>query len=184
MIHCAEKGGRSAPQAFGLLAKTIASLSIGTVAFGSYFAATGGGGGVPIDQAVAEANSNNYDIYRFGNAQGPAKLRPGDDYELNTKGLIDPQNPTNPEFKGASVYRDPYHAEVKALDLTGVLWRTGMQTVVTADGLSIVADGRDVKPDSSNPVGHHTIFPTVQMTPDDFEQRVRSLPWVRSGRVR
>jgi RHS repeat-associated protein len=173
-----------APQAFGLLAKTIASLSIGTAAFGSYFAATGSGGGVPVDQAVAEANSNNYDIYRFGNAQGPATLRPGYDYYLNSSGSIDPQNPTSSTFTGASAYRDPFNAEVKALGLSGVLWRVALQNVQSADGLSVVPDGRDAKPNSTLPTGHHTIFPTVQMTPDDFEQRVRSLLWVRSGRVR
>jgi len=173
-----------APQAFGLLARTIAWLSIGTIAFGSYSAATGAGGGVPTDQALAEANTNNYDIYRFGNAQGTAKLRLNDDYDLNSRGMIDPQNPLSETFKGASAYRDPYSDQVRALGLSGVLWRVGFQSVLIADGLSAVADGKDVKPDSSNPVGHHTIFPTIQMTPDDFEQRVRSLPWVRSGRIK
>jgi len=173
-----------APQVFGLLAKTIAWLSIGTIAFGTYFGATSGGGGVPTDQAVAEANSNNYDIYRFGNAQGPAKLRAGYDYYLNSGGLIDPQNPMSSTFAGASAYRDPFHNDVKQLGLNGVLWRVGLQNVLIADGLSVIADGKDVKPDSTLPTGHHTIFPTIQMTSDDFEQRIRSLPWERSGRVK
>ena len=125
-----------APQAFGLLAKTIAWLSIGTIAFGSYSAATGAGGGVPTDQALAEANTNSYDIYRFGSATGGiAQPRIDDDYVLNSRGLIDPQS-FNPEFayRGASAFRDPYKS-----GLTGVVYRTGFQEVAVADGLAVVS---------------------------------------------
>ncbi len=91
---------------------------------------------------------------------------------------------TSSTYKGASAYRDPYNDQVKALGLSGVLWRVGFQRVLIADGLSVVADGRDAKPGSPNPVGHHTIFPTIQMTVVDYGQRIQGLPWIRSGRVK
>jgi hypothetical protein len=171
-----------APQVFGFFAKAIAFLAIGTVALGSFSAATGSGGQVPIDQAVAEANSSNYDIYRFGNATGGiAPLRLGEDYDLNSRGRIDPQS-FNPNFtyKGASAFRNPYTTK-----LTGVVYRIPLQQVVLADDLGVVEDGNDVIPNSPRQAGHHTIFNTVELSPDEFEQRLRALPWIRvPGRIK
>jgi len=120
------------------------------------------------------AQSNNYDIYRFGNAQRTAPVRPGQDYDLNGRGSIDPQNPLSGSYKGASAYRNPY-----IVGLTGVVWRTSVQNALGADGLSIIPDGSDVMPGSGFPVGHHTIFPTVEMSPVDFDQRILNLNWIR-----
>ena len=171
-----------APQAFGFFAKAIASLTVGTVALGTTLAVTGGGGQVPTDQALTEASTNNYDIYRFGSSTGGiAPPRVNDDYVLNSSGRIDAQSfNLNFSYKGASAFRDPYKS-----GLTGVVYRVPLQEVSVAQGLGVVADGVDVFPNSPNRVGHHTIYPTVEMTPDDFDQRLRSLPWVRvPGRIK
>ena len=50
------------------------------------------------------------------------------------------------------------------------------------DGLSIVADGIDVVPDSTHGVGHYTIFPTREMTVSEFNELYKSLHWKYRGK--
>jgi hypothetical protein len=86
------------------------------------------------------AQSNNYDLYRFGNAQRAAPVRPGQDYDVNGRGNIDPQNPLSGSYKGASAYRNPY-----TVGLTGVVWRTSVQNALGANGLSVIEERRKAR---------------------------------------
>ena len=43
-------------------------------------------------------------------------------------------------------------------------------------------DGLDVIPDSPHGVGHYTIFPTKEMTVNEFNELYKSLPWQYGGK--
>jgi hypothetical protein len=44
-------------------------------------------------------------------------------------------------------------------------------------GLSVVADGQDVRPDSISQPTHYTIFPSQRMTWEMFIELFGKLPW-------
>ena len=165
-----------APQTFSVLTRAIAFLLVGTVAVSSLRVA--GSQDLP-DEEIAK--SQNYDIYRFGNAAGPATLRNGIDFDLNDRGLVSPQNPSIGfgKYKGASAWRNAYTAGA-----TGVFFRIPIFAVQNPlFNLDVVEDGEDVMPGSSFPVGHHTIYPTREMSYTEFDTQVKALGWVRSGKL-
>ncbi|HAE6952190.1 TPA_asm: hypothetical protein GNB46_004648 [Salmonella enterica subsp. enterica serovar Infantis] len=49
------------------------------------------------------------------------------------------------------------------------------------DGLGIIHDGRDV-PGGYMSVGHSTVFPTRDMTTDEFNKLLASFPWEYGGK--
>jgi hypothetical protein len=53
-----------------------------------------------------------------------------------------------------------------------------LQAVYDANGLGVIADAAKFAPKIPIEAGHHTIYPTEGMTFEDFDQRIRSLPWV------
>ncbi len=61
---------------------------------------------------------------------------------------------------------------------------TGVKTgdIIVTDGLSVVADGQDVKPSSPHPQTHHTIYPSRRMTVQQFIDKFLGLPWQLAGR--
>jgi hypothetical protein len=66
-----------APQTFSFLTRAIAFLLAGTVALASINVVRSPNGGDLPDEDIAQ--SANYDLYRFGNAQGPGSPRLGTD---------------------------------------------------------------------------------------------------------
>lgn len=50
------------------------------------------------------------------------------------------------------------------------------------EGLSVIADKKDVLPNSTHGIGHHTIYPTIKMTVDEFNRLFKSLPWKYGGK--
>lgn len=162
-----------APQTFTAFQKGVAFLLIGTAALGTAIGTGGTGNQVPIDQEVAEASQGNYDIYRFGNSTRLYDLKAGQDYILNARGLIDPQDPaTNPDYRGASAFRNPWRS-----GLTGYPYRISLQAIYDANGLGVIADPQKF-PDVPAAAVHHTIYPIEEMSFQDFDERIRSLPWV------
>jgi RHS repeat-associated protein len=167
-----------APQVASGFQKAVAYLLLGTAALGTAAGVGGTGNQVPIDQEVAEASQGNYDIYRLGNSTKLYDLRQGADYTLNTQGLIDPQNPAmNSDYRGASAFRDPWFRPWPKYP-TGYAYRIPLQAIYDANGLGVIPDAAKFAPDVPVGAGHHTIYPTEQMTPQDLDQRIRSLPWV------
>ena len=57
-------------------------------------------------------------------------------------------------------------------------YRIPLQAVYDANGLGVIPDAAKFAATVPVGAGHHTIYPTQQMTPQDFDQRIRSLPWV------
>src|ERR1700722_1876628 len=167
-----------APQVASGFQKAVAYLLLGAAALGTAAGVGGTGNQVPIDQEVAEASQGNYDIYRLGNSTKLYDLRQGADYTLNTQGLIDPQNPAmNSDYRGASAFRDPWFRPWPKYP-TGYAYRIPLQAIYDANGLGVIPDAAKFAPDVPVGAGHHTIYPTEQMTPQDLDQRIRSLPWV------
>ena len=52
------------------------------------------------------------------------------------------------------------------------------------DGLAVVADGRDVYPESEHEETHHTIYPTRDMTVQEFQNLRNSFQnaWKHKGK--
>jgi RHS repeat-associated protein len=111
-------------------------------------------------------------IFAFGNKTAPRAPRIGKDIHPDANGMVGPTNP--PE--GASAF-----ADVTKSGLTGPFHGITLGDVWAADGLSAVADGRDVKVGSTNPETHYTIFPTRQMGAQEFIDKFLNLPWQLAG---
>jgi RHS repeat-associated protein len=167
-----------APQAFSFLTRAVAFLLTGTVALASVQVAKSPNSNDLPDEDIAQ--SANYDVYRFGNATGPGTPRLGIDYILNSKANIDAQNPyADPNYRGASAYRDPFKS-----GLHGKFWRTPIFNLQSVPGLAVIEDGMDARGDSSLPVGHHTIYPTQEVSPVGFEQLILLAGWTYSGNIK
>jgi hypothetical protein len=50
------------------------------------------------------------------------------------------------------------------------------------EGLAVIADGRDIAPQSHHGPTHHTIYPTALMTFQRFVELYLGLPWEYGGR--
>ena len=115
------------------------------------------------------------DIYSFGNKSSPRGARPMQDFGVESfDSIVGPEH--GPLPKGASnvlnVNDAPLNGHYHILP-------AGTQM---PDGLDIVADGIDVVPNSPHGVGHHTIFPTREMTVNEFNELFKSLPWQYGGK--
>ncbi|HEY6388091.1 MAG TPA: RHS repeat-associated core domain-containing protein [Candidatus Acidoferrum sp.] len=167
-----------APQTFSFLTRAIAFLLTGTVAVASVQVARSPNSSDLPDEDIAQ--SANYDLYRFGNAQGPGTPRLGTDYVLNGRGNIDAQNPyTDPNYRGASAFRNPFTS-----GLHGTYWRAPIFSLQAVPGLAVIEDGMDTRVGSSLPAGHHTIYPTQEVSPVGFEQLILQAGWTYSGKVK
>jgi RHS repeat-associated protein len=114
------------------------------------------------------------DLYAFGNTTGPRPPRPGKDIFPNSFGNIGPEAPPLP--LGASTFGDPNMAP-----LSGPYHRLPAGTELPS-GMSVVADGVDIIPSSTNPPTHYTMYPTVSMPYGDFSKAFTSLPWSYVGK--
>ncbi len=64
--------------------------------------------------------------------------------------------------------------------MTGHYWSL-TASIILPLGIGIVADGRDVNPSSEHGPTHHTIYPTVPMSLDRFNDLMRTMPWRYAG---
>jgi hypothetical protein len=127
---------------------------------------------------IEPATTVPVDVYAFGNAHEPrppriTDLKPGQlpDLPVDAEGMVDP---AAGEPCGASTFGDPSMAP-----LSGHYHRLPAQTQLP-DGLGIIADGVDVG--GNLPPTHYTLVPTRRMTPEEYLQLYRRLPWHYAGK--
>ena len=114
-------------------------------------------------------------IYSFGNKSAPRGARPKQDFDVeNFDSIVGPE--IGPLPKGASNVLD-----INSAPLNGHYHMLPSGTQMP-DGLDVIADGIDVIPDSPHGVGHYTIFPTKEMTVNEFNELYKSLPWQYGGK--
>jgi RHS repeat-associated protein len=123
--------------------------------------------------AIDHQTTSPVDLHAFGNRTAPRDPRPDPDMEI-VDGQFVAQAPPLP--RGASTFGDPQQAP-----LSGQYHRLPAGTELP-DGFAVVADGSDVVPNSPHPPTHHTIYPTRDMPPDEFQQGFRDLPWEHAGK--
>jgi hypothetical protein len=88
--------------------------------------------------------------------------------------MVGPESPPLP--LGASTFADPFRSR-----LTGHYHRLPAGTPLP-DGLGGVADGVDANPMSHHGPTHHTIFPSVQVSMEQFVELFKNLPWEYAGK--
>ncbi len=139
------------------------------------------GNGYGNSAASSETNpagdnaSTSEDVYSFGNKNAPRGARPQQDFNVNdNKSLIGPER--GPLPKGASNVNN-----VNKASLTGHYHKLPAGTKLPR-GLGIIADGSDVNPNSSHIPGHYTVYPTQEMTVDEFNTLYKGLPWQYGGK--
>lgn len=123
------------------------------------------------------ANTTGGDLFAFGgNPAGsqpfPRGPRAGIDIDVSN-GAVSGQRPPAPQ--GASTFIDPARAP-----LTGHYCRLSAGTPLPA-GFDVCADGADVG--GTMPWGHRTVYPTVDMTFDEFAGGFRQLAWQYGGKI-
>src|SRR6478752_5964490 len=113
------------------------------------------------------------DLHAFGNATSPRPPRidnPNGKSDLTTTdGKVQPST-----SQGASTFGDPSKAPV-----SGNYHKLPAGTQLP-EGLGVVSDGKDVG--GSHAPTHHTIVPTREMTPEEFNEKFQSLPWQKAGK--
>jgi hypothetical protein len=132
----------------------------------------GGGGSVPRPRA----NVTPENLHAFGNTTQPRGARTGD-FSVTTGDSIVGRNSGNLP-QGQSLTNNP-----QATGLTGH-YHTLPSGTPLPDGIGIIADGRNVIPGSPRAPGHYTMFPTREMTLNEFNGLFHSLPWQYGGRIR
>ncbi|MBA7847214.1 hypothetical protein HV213_14230 [Klebsiella sp. RHBSTW-00484] len=110
----------------------------------------------------------------FGNKSGPKGIRESD-LAPNEHGLL-PSQTGKARPQGKSVTRTPQESKLKGH------YHSLPEDVKMPDGLDIKHDGRDMPGGYMSP-GHSTIYPTRDMTPDEFNVLFNSLPWEYGGRI-
>jgi hypothetical protein len=121
---------------------------------------TSGGGGTPEN------------VSAFGNKSGPRAPRAGTDIEV-VDGNVSGQTP--PGVKGASTFTDPLRTSLSGH------YHTLPAGTTLPKGLGIFADGEDVG--GTQPWGHRTIYPTEDMTFQEFTDLFLNLPWQYGGKL-
>ena len=120
-------------------------------------------------------NKTPEDIYSFGSKSGPRGARPQQDFGVNDgNSTVGPEKSSLP--KGASNVNNPDNAP-----LSGPYHKLPKGTVLPK-GLGIKADGSDVNPNSPHVPGHYTIYPSQEMTVDQFNRLYKGLPWQYGGK--
>lgn len=112
----------------------------------------------------------------FGNSKKPKGPRVGKDIPVDSNGMVKSQ--AGKEFPdGASVLID---TRVEKSNLEGHYYSIPEGTPMP-DGLGIKRDGVDVITGSDRGRGHATIYPTRDMSIDEFKELFDSLPWEYVG---
>lgn len=123
------------------------------------------------------ATTTGEDLFAFGGSPSgsypfPRGPRAGIDIGVSN-GVVSRQKPPGPQ--GASTYIDPTRAS-----LTGHYYRLPGGTPLPK-GFDVFADGADVG--GTMPRGHRTVYPTVDMTFDEFVSGFRQLGWQYGGKI-
>jgi RHS repeat-associated protein len=125
------------------------------------------------------------DLFATGNASGPRppriegyNLKPGQKSDLSpgSDGLLRPADPP----KGASTFADPSQSSIFENNHHHKL----PKGTVLPEGIGVIADGKDVNPRSPHGKTHHTIFPTRAMSPEEFAEKLKNLPWQPMGKYK
>jgi hypothetical protein len=115
------------------------------------------------------------DLFAFGGkTTGPRPPRPVEDFVAEPGSLVGPESPPLP--RGASTFGDVTQAPLK-----GHYHKLPAGTELPP-GMGVVADGPSVVPNSPHQPTHHTIYPTVPMTVEDFTEKFLNLPWQYGGK--
>jgi RHS repeat-associated protein len=119
------------------------------------------------------------DLSAFGKKTGPRdpriqgyNLKPGQTPDMvpDANGMVGPTEPPT----GASTFADPNQAPV------GGHYHTIPAGTELPEGLGVNPDGSDVG--GSQPPTHNTIYPTQEMTPEEFVDKYQALPWQYGGK--
>ncbi|MEO7059620.1 MAG: hypothetical protein ABI083_07875, partial [Lapillicoccus sp.] len=119
-------------------------------------------------------NAAPVDLYAFGNATRPQAPRLVKDMELDTEGMVTPEEVVWPKGKSTNV--DP-----KLAGLTGHYHLLPEGSPMPL-GLKVIRDGSEVE--GPQGPGHATIYPTQKMTPEEYRELVLGLPWRHAGKIR
>jgi hypothetical protein len=103
------------------------------------------------------------DLYRTGNAGGPAPLRVGIDIAADANGDVGPTVPP----QGISTFDD-----VNLIPTKGHIWKLAKESPLPQE--------LQATPDPPPP-GHWVIGPAVGMSLAALKQMVEALPWVSTG---
>lgn len=116
------------------------------------------------------------DLYAFGNSKKPRPARAQKDFKVNESTAYVGGN-VEKFPKGASLTND-----VELAPLNGHYHKlSGGKTL--PEGLGIIRDGVDVFPDSPHARGHYTIYPTREMTVDEFNDLFENkIEWTYGGK--
>ena len=115
------------------------------------------------------------ELSAFGNKTEPRGARPKQDFGVeNFDDIVGPEQPPLP--KGASTMKD-----VNSAPLTGN-YHVIPEGTELPDGLGVISDGKDVIGSEGHAPGHHTIYPTKEMTVEEFNKLFKSLPWKYGGK--
>ncbi|WP_370577459.1 RHS repeat-associated core domain-containing protein [Snodgrassella alvi] len=113
----------------------------------------------------------------FGNAKKPRGPRPDLDIPVDSNGMVRSQ--AGKEFpEGASVLID---TKLESNQHLNGHYYTIPEGTPMPDGLGIKRDGPDVIDGSTRARGHATIYPTRDMSMDEFKELFDSLPWKHGG---
>jgi hypothetical protein len=118
--------------------------------------------------------ATSVDLYAFGSKGGPRPPRKGIDLIEIVPEQVGPEEPPFPN--GASTFADPQQAP-----LSGHYHRLPRGTRLP-ESIQVVADGKDVRPESPHEPSHHTIYPANTMTPERFIDVFSGLPWEYGGK--
>lgn len=122
------------------------------------------------------------DLFHFGrspNGAEPIKGARYDDFGIsNDSDVVGPYSPSAPtdEVGAASTYIDAERS-----GLSGHYYRLPAGTELP-DGLGVHADGEDVG--GLQPWGHRSVYPTTQMTYEQFQELFQGLGWEYAGRIK
>ena len=168
------QNARSTALATGLKAGFTLTLA-GAILLGSVGSLFSGNPAESEDLMLRNGHNTDGDqqaLFAFGSKTAPRAPRLGNDIHPDPDGMVGPTDP--PE--GASAF-----ANVRKSGLTGYFHGITLGDVWATDGLSAIADGSDVKPGSSNPETHFTIYPARRMNAQEFIDKFLNLPWQLAG---
>ena len=117
-------------------------------------------------------------IVLAGNASGPSTVRPGKDVIVDENGIIKSQAGVERPM-GKSAF-DTHENMGNVLSDTHV--HQVSPTATLPEGLAIKYDGKDVKGGYMSK-GHRTIYNTRDMTPEEFDSKMKSMESERIGKL-
>jgi hypothetical protein len=168
-----ERRSRLVPPPVGVLVSAEVVAAAVALVVAIIVAATIVGTTAPHSETIADIHTDEErtqnDIYVFKPFKVRERVPDGQggyrgDIERDQNGDVDAQS--GPLPKGKSFFGDPNEAP-----LNGPYYRIPKGAVLPV-GTNIIADGRDVYPNSPHAKTHHTLFPTVKMPFDTFNTLV------------